>query len=143
MALSLRHTLVAVAAAFVLHACTTHSQVCMERVEGAVWSNEVSVEVENSDTVALRQLNILLRHNSNFDGGEVPLRIKIVTPDGRFHEEQHTFAVDARVTPSVVSSVVSIPYRSDVQLSMGGVYMFVFEPLARLRGVEAVGIELK
>lgn len=143
MVLSLRHTLITVVAALLLLACGTDSQIRVEAIDGSVWRKEVCVQIENSDTLALRQLNIVLRHNSNFDGGEIPLRIKVLAPDGRYNEEQHTLMVKADAAPSLISRVSVVPYRSDVQLSIRGVYMFVFEPLAELKGVEAVGVELK
>lgn len=130
--------------------CSTLSLSCIapysaEMVAVAVggWSEPARIVVENSDTVSLRNLSVAVRYNSSFKGEHLPLRVKILTPDGRLFEEEQQFVVRRSYTAAAISAVESMPYRADVSLSMSGAYIFVFEPMTELKGVEAIGVEIE
>lgn len=106
------------------------------------WSEPASVIVENVDTLSLRRLSVAVRYNNNFDEVTLPLTIKVLAPDGRVFEEEQEFPIRQGGGATVVSVSESLPYRDDVLLSASGQYIFVFEPRAEVRGIEAIGVEI-
>lgn len=114
----------------------------MVAVSPSGWHEAASVIVDNSDTLSLRKLSIVLRHNGDFAERELPLNVQILTPDGRIFEESHNFILHREHTASIISSVATMPYREDVLFAMKGAYIFVFEPHAEIEGVEAIGVEI-
>ena len=125
-----------------LVSCMAPDTAKMASVSPRSWSEPASVVVENVDTLSLRRISIAVRYNSDFDGTMLPLAIKVLAPDGRVFEEEQSFPLRQSGGATVVSVSESLPYRDDVLLSTSGKYMFVFEPRAEVRGVEAIGVEI-
>ena len=120
--------------------CLAPQNSLMVGVDVRSWSGAESLTYENSDTLALRSLNIALRYNDNFKLALLPLKIGVTTPDARYFEEVVELRLQHPSTALAVTTTESVPYRENVLLNQKGCYTFTFEPLAEVRGVEAIGI---
>ena len=107
------------------------------------WSRVKSLAYINIDTLSQRDLNIAIRYNDNFENNILPLRMTIMTPDSMLFEDTVMLQLLRPATALSVSTTESRPYRTDVVLNRKGAYIFAFKPLTEVRGVEAIGIELK
>ena len=107
------------------------------------WSRAESIVYDNGDTLSLRNLNIAIRYNDNCKEVLLPLKIAITTPDERVFVDTLALQLQHPATALTVATTESLPYRTKVVLNQKGAYKFVFEPLVAIRGVEAIGIELK
>ena len=123
--------------------CLAPQNSLMVGVDMRSWSGEASLVYENSDTLALRNLNIAIRYNDYFKQTALPLKIVVTTPDARCFEECVELQLQHPATVLTVATTESVPYRTDVLLSQKGCYTFTFEPQSEVRGVEAIGIEFK
>ena len=129
--------------AFVLCSCTAPQNSAMVNVNMRSWDKAKSVTYENSDTLSLRNLNIAIRYNNNFKETILPLKLAVITPDKRVYEETISLQLLHPYSALSVSTTESRPYRTNVTLSQKGAYVFAFKPLAEVKGVEAIGIEIK
>ena len=130
-----------VAIAFV--GCIAPQNAIMVGVDLKSWRKAESIIYKNVDTTSLRNLNIALRYNEDFRQSSLPLKVTITTPDARYFEEEVTLQLERPSMAIAVTASESIPYRTGVQLNQSGFYTISFEPLSEVRGVEAIGIELK
>ena len=130
-----------VAIAFV--GCIAPQNAIMVGVDLKSWRKAESIIYKNVDTTSLRNLNIALRYNEDFRQTSLPLKVTITTPDARYFEEEVTLQLERPSMAIAVTASESIPYRTGVQLNQSGFYTISFEPLSEVRGVEAIGIELK
>lgn len=126
-----------------LCSCLAPQNTAMVGVDMHSWTKVKSVVYENSDTISLRNLNIAIRYNDNFVDKSLPLKVVIMSPDTRIFEETITIQLHHPSTALAVSTTESRPYRTNVAFGQKGTYVFAFKPLAEVRGVEAIGIELK
>ncbi len=129
--------------AIVFCGCLAPQNVEMVGVEVESWSSAKSVSYNNSDTLSFRNLNIAIRYNDNFKQAVLPLKIGVTTPDARYFEESVELQLQHPATALTVSTTESLPYRNNVLLNQQGCYTFSFEPQSKVRGVEAIGIELR
>ncbi len=123
--------------------CLAPQSTLMVGVDMQAWNSAKSISYDNSDTLSLRNINITLRYTDNFEKASLPLKIAITTPDARHFEEDIVLQLHHPRTAITVATTESLPYRADVLLNQKGGYTFSFEPLEEVRGVEAIGIELK
>ena len=135
--------IVAVAVALLFGSCLAPQNTQMVGVDMRSWEGAESITYNNSDTLSLRNLNIALRYNDNFKQTTLPLKITVTTPDARYFEEVIELQLQQPHTALTVATTESLPYRADVLLNQKGLYTFSFEPQLAVRGVEAIGIELK
>ena len=131
------------AIATVLIGCYAPQSVEMTGVNMHGWSDTATVAYNNSDTVAVRQLNISIRYNDDLRDTSLPLKIGITTPDAHYFEEEFRLQISHPRTALTVATTESQPYRSDVVLAQKGEYIFAFTPLTATTGVEAIGVEIK
>lgn len=129
--------------AIVMCSCLVPQNSLMVGVNMHSWSEAKSLNYENNDTLSLRNLNIALRYNDNFKQTSLPLKIAVTTPDARYFEEVVELKLQHPTTALAVTTTESVPYRTDVLLNQKGCYTFSFEPLAEVRGVEAIGIKFR
>ena len=123
--------------------CLAPQNTQMVGVDVRSWCKTDSLIYDNGDTLALRNLNIAIRYNDNFELTELPLKVAITTPDARHYEEVTKLKINHPHTALTVATTESLPYRSNVVLAQRGEYIFAFTPLAEVRGVEAIGIEFR
>ncbi len=122
--------------------CMRPTQAVMEDVNPYGWSEMVEVEFENGDTTTQRDLYLVIRNNRDFRADSLPLRITLVNPDSAHYSEPVTAPMQHRRTPAALHPTDEIPYRRRVVLNRMGSYRICIEPLAEVRGVEAVGINI-
>ena len=134
---------IVVVSAIALCGCLAPQNALMTSVDVQSWSKAYSLTYENSDTLSLRNLNIAVRYNDDFKARELPLKVGITTPDARHFEEEITLQINHPRTAPMATTTESLPYRSKVVLAQKGGYIFAFTPLTEVRGVEAIGVELK
>lgn len=129
--------------AITLSSCLAPQNSYMVGVDMQSWSRAESIVYDNGDTLSLRNLNIAIRYNDNCKEVLLPLKIAITTPDERVFVDTLALQLQHPATALTVATTESLPYRTKVVLNQKGAYKFVFEPLVAIRGVEAIGIELK
>lgn len=129
--------------AMTMSSCLAPQNSLMVSVDMRSWSGAESIAYENNDTLTLRNLNIVLRYNDNFKQAVLPLKIVVATPDARHFEEVVELQLQHPSAALTVATTESVPYRESVLLNQKGCYTFTFEPKTEVRGVEAIGIELK
>ncbi|MBR2326172.1 MAG: hypothetical protein IKA49_02290 [Alistipes sp.] len=134
--------LISLLAALLCVGCIAPCNTKMTSVKSGSWEGATRVEFDNSDTILLRSIAVALRYNSSFSATELPLNIKVITPDGRHFEEPFVLHIGNVKRATTISQSVAIPYRQDVLFSMEGTYTFIFEPQSAVKGVEAIGVEL-
>ena len=135
--------IVAALLAMTMCSCLAPQNSLMVGVDMRSWSGAESLVYENNDTLTLRNLNIVLRYNDNFRQAVLPLKIVVTTPDVRHFEEVVELRLQHPSAALTVATTESVPYRESVLLNQKGDYTFTFEPQSEVRGVEAVGIEIK
>ena len=135
-----KHILIVIAAA-VLTGCLAPQNALMVNVDAHAWHTSESVVFENCDSLTVRDLNITLRYNCRLKECLLPLKIAVTTPDARYFEEVIKLPIPHDVGAFTAAKTASIPYRSDVILEQKGYYIFTFEPMAEMCGVEAIGVE--
>lgn len=135
--------IVAALLAMTMCSCLAPQNSLMVGVDMRSWSGAESLVYENNDTLTLRNLNIVLRYNDNFRQAVLPLKIVVTTPDARHFEEVVELRLQHPSAALTVATTESVPYRESVLLNQKGDYTFTFEPQSEVRGVEAVGIEIK
>ena len=130
-------------AAIAMSSCTAPQNASMVGVDMHSWVKVESLTYENSDTLSLRNLNIAIRYNDNFEETVLPLRVTVMTPDARIFDDTLSLQLLHPSTALAVSTTESRPYRKNVTLNQKGTYVFAFKPLTEVKGVEAIGIEFK
>lgn len=132
--------IVALFLAMAMCSCLAPQNTQMVVVDSSEWSQRAQIDVANSDTLSLRNIFVAVRTNSRFKSTTLPLKIEVLTPDGRIFSEEYSLSVPSAEGAKIVSQSVALPYRNDVVLSMSGRYIFVLTPLVPIKGVEAVGV---
>ncbi len=132
-----------ISVALATYSCLSPQNAVMVGVDLNSWDKVKSVVYENSDTLSLRNLNIAIRYNSNFEEASLPLKLAIMAPDNRIFQDTISLQLERSSAAVAISTTESRPYRTDVLLNQKGSYIFAFKPLIEVRGVEAIGIELE
>lgn len=123
--------------------CLAPEYTTMTNVDVSSWEQEAKLIYQNRDTLSRRNLGIALCYNNNFDEKVLPIKLGITTPDNRSFVDTIELQLHRPMTAQAVVASESVPYRTDVVFSQSGEYTFSFEPLAKVRGMVAIGIELK
>ena len=129
--------------AVVMCGCLAPQNSLMVGVDVNSWSATESLIYENSDTLTLRNLNIAVRYNKDFDKAVLPLKIAVTTPDERCFEEEVELRLQRSDRSFIATTIESLPYRDSAVLAQKGNYIFAFTPLTEVRGIEAIGVEFK
>ena len=129
--------------AIALCGCLAPQNVEMASVDMKSWNDAKSITYDNSDTLSLRDLNIAIRYNDDFKQATLPLKLVVTTPDARCFTDTVQLKLRHPSTAISVATTESLPYRTNILLNQKGCYTFSFEPLSKVRGVEAIGIEIK
>ena len=125
---------------------------CSERPVGAVsvdtprsvWHTGESVEVryDNSDTLALYNVGVVARQQTNDHSGAIPLSVVVTTPSGV------TYGGEVILTPNGRNKggsfvELSAEWVESARLGERGEYVFVFVPQSDLVGVWNVGVQIQ
>lgn len=135
--------LIAILAVVVSIGCTSKSHIDMQPVDVFDWNRPVSIIYENSHTESLRTIAIAMRYNSNFDTDTLSVDIHTSLPDVHQCKERVVLHFKRDYHASAVTSSESIAYRHNCSLNQSGCYIFTITPCRTVKGVEAVGIEIK
>lgn len=103
------------------------------------WLNEAVVSFDNTDTVSLYDVSLVLRCGSDVDADSVWLALEFTSPDSVRFVERRAFPTAAPVRSASMASTVSIPYRHAVRFDRCGRYRVSLKPFRTVRGIEAAG----
>lgn len=134
---------IVVVAMAVLVGCIAPETTQMTGVSMRAWNSAESLCYTNTDTLLLRSLNIAMRYNNNFKRRALPIKIIVMTPDSLCFVDSITL-YPRKPRPTLgLATTECLPYRSNVLLNQKGPYTFTFEPYEEVKGIEAIGVELK
>ena len=125
---------------------------CSERPVGAVivdtprsvWHTGESVEVryDNSDTLALYNVGVVARQQTNDHSGAFPLRVAVTTPSGVVYGGEVILTPNGRNKGGSFVEL-SAEWVESARLGESGEYVFVFVPQSDLSGVWNVGMQIQ
>lgn len=109
-------------------------------IEGEVWDNTEEFVYNNQDSLAVRDIAIIVRYDMDYVADSVPLRILTISPDSLIYEEPFTLHIPhlADMYPEEHTFV----YRRNVTLQRKGDYRFRITPETPVEGIMAVGMVL-
>lgn len=131
------------AAALLAGGCVSPHQSAVTDVDPFCWEQGAVVLLPNADTVTLRDAEVFLRCNDRFAEDTLTLRIATVAPDSLRFEEPLRVVIPRNEGPAALMREVAVPYRLRIRFPQNGDYRCILTPTRPVRGVEAVGINLK
>ena len=130
-------------AALLAGGCVSPHQSAATDVDPFRWESGAEILLPNADTVTLRDAEVFLRCNDRFDEDTLTLRIATVTPDSLRFEEPFRLVIPRSESPAPLMREIAVPYRIRIRLAQQGDYRCILTPTRPVRGVEAVGINMK
>ncbi len=117
-----------------LASCLSGYDVASTDVSPVDWSEPAEIRYTNRDTLSVRDLALVFRHN-NFNqlGGDFV--VGVVSPTGVEVREDVSVVLNAALRET------RVPFRRRVMLSESGDYVFTITPLQSLCGVWSVALE--
>lgn len=106
------------------------------------WDYPVSIIYDNSDTLSLVNLSVVVRYNDDFKDDKIDVTMHLSTPDVYQCREQISLSLMRPYFGTAVQSSESLFYRENCCLNSRGNYIFTIIPSRSMRGIEAVGIEI-
>lgn len=128
-----------VVVALVSVACSSSTRsVEMHDQESAVWSRVEEFYYDNNDSLARRDIAIVVRYDKGYVADSVPMRILTISPDSLVVEEHFTLQIPhlADMRPEEHTFI----YRSNAVLRHKGRYTFRLTPEIPTEGISSVGI---
>ena len=135
--------LTAVLLALIVSAGCTSSYIDMQPVDVYGWSKPVSIVYSNSDTTSLKDIAIAVRYNDYLRADTLSVDIQTSLPDVHQHKERIVLHLKRDYKATAITASESVPYRNACTLSQSGHYIFTITPCRTVKGVEAVGIDIK
>lgn len=132
-----------VAAGALLAGCRPAYRAAATDVGPGTWEETAEVVLRNDDTLSTCGMGLFLRLNDRFEGDTLSLRIRYLSPDSLAYEERIDLALPRPAHPAPLAPVLRIPLRRDVRLLRSGDYRIRLTPSHPVRGVDAVGVDLK
>ncbi len=108
-----------------------------------MWDDEATITFVNNDTAAMRNLDLILHVNKDFDADSISLDITVFTPDSLRYRERVALPVNARWNADMRQVDIEVPYRRNVVFAHEGKYTINMTPVAGVSGVEAAGINFQ
>lgn len=125
---------------------------CSERPVGAVivdtprsvWHTGESVEVryDNSDTLALYNVGVVARQQTNDHSGAFPLSVVVTTPSGVVYGGEVILTPNGRNKGGSFVEL-SAEWVESARLGESGEYVFALAPQCDLSGVWSVGVQIQ
>lgn len=128
---------------FALAGCMRPETVQTVDIDPLGWSTRDTLRFrfDNIDTVSLRDIGILFRFDGTFAERQIPLSMKVTTPDSLHYEENFTAVLYDRAQAGKEYYEAVAPYRSNAVLSRRGIYMFeIVNAGQELTGLWGAGI---
>ena len=114
--------------------------VALTDVNVASWRDEAAITWFNSDTTALRDLDLVLHVDRSFDCRELQLEIAVTTPDSLRYVERVTVPATVEWRGNIRRTDIRMPYRHNVRFAREGEYIIGITPVVEVNGVEAAGM---
>ena len=107
-------------------------------IEGEVWSTTEEFTYTNEDSLATRDISIVVRYSMDYVADSVPMRVMTISPDSLVLEEPFTLHIPhlGDMRPAEHTFL----YRRNVTLRSKGDYRFRLTPEHPVEGIAAVGI---
>ena len=125
--------------AFVVASCQEEGRkVEMHDMETSAWEAAEEFVYDNSDSLAKRDISVVVRYGNGYVADSVALSILTISPDSMVVEEPFTLHIP-RIR-AVRPEEQTFLYRSNVVLSRKGEYRFRLTPDTLVEGIASVGI---
>ncbi|MFQ8827916.1 MAG: hypothetical protein ACLR76_11545 [Alistipes sp.] len=131
----------------VLPSCLSPERAFVADTDPGGWaaSEPAVVRFDNSDTVSVRTIDVLVRYGAEFRYDRLSMAVTTVSPAGRqWRDTAVVMLPDVSGEPHGRRDAVGA-FRSDAVLSETGTYLFSFVPLMPdplVKGVAAVGVDI-
>lgn len=128
-----------VVVAIVVASCQEEGRkVEMHDMETSAWEAAEEFVYDNSDSLAKRDISVVVRYGNGYVADSVALSILTISPDSMVVEEPFTLHIP-RIR-AVRPEEQTFLYRSNVVLSRKGEYRFRLTPDTLVEGIASVGI---
>lgn len=128
-----------VVVAFVVASCQEEGRkVEMHDMETSAWEAAEEFVYDNSDSLAKRDISVVVRYGNGYVADSVALSILTISPDSMVVEEP--FMLHIPRIRAVRPEEQTFLYRSNVVLSRKGEYRFRLTPDTLVEGIASVGI---
>lgn len=128
-----------VAIAAVMVSCNeTQHNVEMHDMESHAWTTTEEYTFDNADSLAKRDLSIVVRYGSGYVADSVALHILTISPDSMVVKEPFTLRIPR--IKEVRPKEQTFLYRRNVVLSRKGEYQFRIIPDTVVEGISSIGI---
>ena len=133
--------IVVVALMAIAVACGSKTQsVDMHDMERSRWSSAEEFYYDNADSLAERNIAVVVRYDRGYVADSVAMSILTISPDSLVVEEHITLSIpqieEVRPTEQI------FPYRSGVVLRQKGQYTFRLTPDQSVEGIQSIGIAI-
>lgn len=127
-------------ALFVVACANANRSVMMNDTDHTLWSEYEDFYYDNTDTLAKRDIAIVVRYGKGYVADSVALSILCVSPDSLVSDEPFTIHIPhlADMRPEVQT----FPYRRNVVLVTEGRYLFRLRPESAVEGISSVGLAI-
>ena len=140
MVRGVRYIFIAAMALFVVACANANRSVMMNDTDHTLWSEYEDFYYDNTDTLAKRDIAIVVRYGKGYVADSVALSILCVSPDSLVSDEPFTIHIPhlADMRPEVQT----FPYRRNVVLVTEGRYLFRLRPESAVEGISSVGLAI-
>lgn len=135
-------TLLVLLAALLAGGCVSPHGAVVADVDATSWHAPAVIDLANTDTTTLRDMDVFLRCNDLFAEDSLTVRIAVLTPDSLRCEEPFVLTVPHAHTPAAIARETVLPYRRRIRFARTGDYRITITPGRPVKGVEAVGINI-
>lgn len=140
MRAALSHIVVVALMAIAVACGSTTQSVDMHDMERSRWSSAEEFYYDNADSLAERNIAVVVRYDRGYVADSVAMSILTISPDSLVVEEHITLSIpqieEVRPTEQI------FPYRSGVVLRQKGQYTFRLTPDQSVEGIQSIGIAI-
>ncbi|MFI3267305.1 MAG: hypothetical protein R3Y51_01175 [Rikenellaceae bacterium] len=123
---------------------TLKEEVLIEDIKNSKWEQSVNLQLENEDTVSLRNIIFLMRYDNTFKYNTLKFSFSVTSPSGDTFCD--TVRVDVPETNDTYITILNLEQTivKNVKFDSCGTYSFEINPLLSLplEGVIGVGLAL-
>lgn len=117
---------------------TPQRSVEMHDMEHSLWSESEDFYYDNTDTLARREISVVVRYGMGYVADSVALSVLCVSPDSLVVEESFTLHIPH--LSDMRPEVQHFPYRRNVVLGKSGRYHFRLRPREAVEGISSIGL---
>jgi hypothetical protein len=123
--------------------CISPHRVTVVDVDADLWNTEAQLRFDNEDTLGLYDLYFVIRRDATFTDDAVDWQVSYLSPDTLRYSERVTFVMPPTSHRAGFYIDTAVCYRQRIQLQRCGSYQVTIRPIHPLRGVHAVGVDLR